>query len=83
MDANLKHCNPTTVAVAWLGCAAAWLFAPELAQAAVAFGDMGQNVADNAKGIAKGIQYVGFAGGLGMAVLGVVDMYNICNLLPK
>lgn len=76
MDGKNKHLSPTTVAMAWLGCAAAWLFAPEIAQAAVAFGDMGQNVAENAKGVARGVQFVGYAGGLTMAVLGVVDMYK-------
>jgi hypothetical protein len=33
-------------------------------------------VADNAKGVAKGITMAGFAGGAGMGVWGCVDMYN-------
>ena len=36
--------------VASLCAAAVWLFAPELAHAAVTFGDIGHNVADSAKG---------------------------------
>ena len=52
--------------VASLCAAAVWLFAPELAQAAVTFGDIGHNVADSAKGVAKGITVTGFAAGAGM-----------------
>ena len=68
--------SPVRVTVAAIGITAAWLFAPEIAQAAVAFGEIGQNVAENAKGVAKGITMGGFATGIGMGVWGGVDMYN-------
>lgn len=55
---------------------AVWLFAPEIVQAAVTFGDIGQNVADSAKGVAKGITVSGYAAGAGMGVWGCFDMYK-------
>ena len=58
--------SPVRLTVTALAAAAVWLFAPELAQAAVTFGDIGQNVADSAKGVAKGVTMVGFASGAGM-----------------
>jgi hypothetical protein len=58
--------------------------APEIAEAAVAFGEIGRNVAENAKGIARGITMGGFAAGAGMGVWGCVDMYNAsCNLFAS
>ena len=57
---------------AGLGIAAVWLLAPELVQAAVPLGEIGQNVAENA----KGISLAGFATGLAMGVWGCVDMYK-------
>lgn len=83
MRDGLTTLSTSRLAGAFLACAAVYLFAPEIANAAVAFGEIGENVAENAKGIAKGAQFVGFAGGVIMAVLGITDMYNICNLLPK
>ena len=68
--------SPGRVTVATLCAAAVWLFAPELAQAAITFGEIGQNVADSAKGVAKGITLTGFASGAGMGVWGCVDMYK-------
>ena len=59
-----------------MGAAAVWLFAPEIAHAAVAFGEMGKNVAENAKGVAKGITMGGYAAGAGMGVWGCVEMYK-------
>ena len=61
---------------AFIGCAAIWLCGPELAQAAVTFGEMGQNVAENAKGVAKGVTLTGYAAGATMGVLGFVEMYK-------
>ena len=57
---------------AGLGIAAVWLLAPELVQAAVPLGEIGQNVAENS----KGISLAGFATGLAMGVWGCVDMYK-------
>ena len=55
----------------FMGMAAVWLFAPEIAHAAVTFGEIGQNIADNSKGVAKGITMVrGYAAGAGMGVWG-------------
>jgi hypothetical protein len=71
--------RPAEVTAAALGIAVVWLFAPEIAQAAVAFGEIGQNVAENAKGVAKGITMAGFATGVGMGVWGGVDMYKAAN----
>ena len=68
--------SPMRLTSAVLAAAAVWLFAPELAFAAVTFGDIGQNVADSAKGVAKGVTMVGFASGAGMGVWGCVDMYK-------
>ena len=77
---SLTSVSPVRLTAAALAAAAVWLFAPELAQAAVTFGDIGQNVADSAKGVAKGITVGGFAAGAGMGVWGCIDMYNAsCN----
>ncbi len=73
---SLASVSPVRMTVASLCAAAVWLFAPELAQAAVTFGDIGHNVADSAKGVAKGITVTGFAAGAGMGVWGCVDMYK-------
>lgn len=68
--------SPTRLLVACLAVSAVWMLAPQLAHAAVAFGEIGQNVAENAKGVAKGITMGGFAAGAGMGVWGCVDMYK-------
>ena len=73
---SLASVSPMRMTVASLCAAAVWLFAPELAHAAVTFGDIGHNVADSAKGVAKGITVTGFAAGAGMGVWGCVDMYQ-------
>lgn len=69
---SLNDISPARITVAGLAAAAVWLLAPELAQAAITFGDIGQNVADSAKGITVG----GFAAGSGMGVWGCIDMYK-------
>lgn len=68
--------SPLRWTAAFLGIAAVWLFTPELVHAAVTFGEIGQNVAENAKGVAKGITLAGYAAGAGMGVWGTVDMYK-------
>ena len=68
--------SPVRVTAAALAAAAVWLFAPELAHAAITFGDIGQNVADSAKGVAKGVTMAGFASGAGMGVWGCIDLYK-------
>jgi hypothetical protein len=70
------HFTSVEITAAAVVVTAAWLFAPEISQAAVAFGEIGQNVAENAKGVAKGITMGGFATGVGMGVWGGVDMYK-------
>ncbi|WP_278593735.1 hypothetical protein [Bilophila wadsworthia] len=78
---SLNNISPVRITVAGLAVAAVWLLTPELVQAAVTFGDIGQNVADSAKGVAKGITVGGFAAGAGMGVWGCIDMYNaLCRL---
>ena len=73
---SLNNISPVRIPVAGLAVAAVWLLTPELVQAAVTFGDIGQNVADSAKGVAKGITVGGFAAGAGMGVWGCIDMYK-------
>lgn len=68
--------SPTRWTAFCMGAAAVWLFAPDIAHAAVAFGEIGQNVAENAKGVAKGITMGGFATGAGMGVWGCIEMYK-------
>lgn len=73
---NTLYVSPVRFTAACMGMAAVWLFAPEIAQAAVTFGEIGQNIADNSKGVAKGITMAGYAAGAGMGVWGTVDMYK-------
>lgn len=73
---NTASVSPIRFTVACMGMAAVWLFAPEIVQAAVTFGEIGQNIADNSKGVAKGITMAGYAAGAGMGLWGTVDMYK-------
>ena len=73
---NTASVSPVRFTVACMGMAAVWLFAPEIVQAAVTFGEIGQNIADNSKGVAKGITMAGYAAGAGMGLWGTVDMYK-------
>lgn len=75
-NASFTAVSSLRFTVACLGIAAVWLFTPELVHAAVAFGEIGQNVAENAKGVAKGITLSGYTAGAGMGVWGCVDMYK-------
>jgi hypothetical protein len=75
-DQQCITASPARLAFAVFGIAAVWTFSPEIAQAAIAFGEIGRNVADNAKGVAKGITMGGFAAGIGMGVWGCIDMYK-------
>lgn len=76
MKFTLKTVLPWQVTAVALGCCAIWLFGPEIAQAAVTFGEMGENVAENAKGVAKGVALTGYLIGAVMAILGFVEMYK-------
>ncbi len=73
---SLEAVSPVRFTAAALSAAAVWLLVPELALAAVTFGDIGQNVADSAKGVAKGVTMAGFASGAGMVVWGCIDLYK-------
>ena len=73
---NTFSVSPVRFTVACMGMAAVWLFAPEIVQAAVTFGEIGRNIADNSKGVAKGITMVGYAAGAGMGLWGTVEMYK-------
>lgn len=73
---NTASVSPVRFTVACMGMAAVWLFAPEIVQAAVTFGEIGQNIADNSKGVARGITMAGYAAGAGMGLWGTVDMYK-------
>lgn len=68
--------SPAQLTVCFLALSAIYLFAPEALLASVGFGDIGENVAENAKGVAKGITMAGYAAGAGMGVWGCVDMYK-------
>ena len=76
IDKNTFSVSPIRLTVACVGMAAVWLFAPEIVQAAVTFGEIGQNIAENSKGVAKGITLAGYATGAGMGVWGTVEMYK-------
>lgn len=73
---NTFSVSPVRFTVACMGMAAVWLFAPEIVQAAVTFGEIGRNIADNSKGVAKGITMAGYAAGAGMGLWGTVEMYK-------
>ena len=75
-NASFTAVSPLRFTAVFMGMAAVWLFAPEIAHAAVTFGEIGQNIADNSKGVAKGITMAGYAAGAGMGVWGCVDMYK-------
>lgn len=76
--------SPLRVAAVFTGMAAVWLFTPEIINAAVTFGEIGQNVAESAKGVAKGITLAGYATGAGMGVWGCVDMYKASySIIPS
>ena len=73
---NTFSVSPVRFTVACMGMAAVWLFAPEIVQAAVTFREIGRNIADNSKGVAKGITMAGYAAGAGMGLWGTVEMYK-------
>ena len=73
---NTLFVSPLRLTAAFMGMAVVWLFAPEIVQAAVTFGEIGQNIADNSKGVAKGITMAGYTAGAGMGVWGCVEMYK-------
>ena len=73
---NTFSISPLRFTAVFMGMAAVWPFAPEILQAAVTFGEIGQNIADNSKGVAKGITMAGYAAGAGMGLWGTVDMYK-------
>lgn len=73
---NTFSASPVRFTAAFMGMAAVWLFAPEIVHAAVTFGEIGQNIADNSKGVARGITMAGYAAGAGMGLWGTVDMYK-------
>ncbi len=68
--------SPVHLTICFLSFSALYLVSPEVIFAGVGFGEIGQNVAENAKGVAKGITMAGYATGTGMGVWGCVDMYK-------
>ncbi|MGL4208169.1 MAG: hypothetical protein ACRCTY_02150 [Candidatus Adiutrix sp.] len=42
-------------------------------------GDIGENIAGNMSGVAKGIQYAAFAGGVMSTVMGINDFRNVSS----
>ena len=53
-NASFTAVSPLRFTAVFMGMAAVWLFAPEIAHAAVTFGEIGQNIADNSKGVRQG-----------------------------
>ena len=80
---SLEAVSPVRFTAAALSAAAVWLLVPELALAAVTFGDIGQNVADSAKGVAKGVTMAGFASGAGMLPLRSASPWKEGSLLLR
>lgn len=68
--------SPSRIGCAVVAASACYLLGPELVQAAIGFGDIGMNVSENSKGVAKGITMAGYAGGAFMGVWGCVEMYK-------
>ena len=68
--------SPLRCTAADIGDAAVRLLMPEIVQAAVTIGELGENEAENAKGVAKGVTLAGYASGAGMGGWGCVDMYK-------
>lgn len=73
---NKFYISPVTITAFCLSIFAVSMASPEITQAAVSLGEIGQNIAENAKGVAKGITMTGYATGTGMGVWGGVDMYK-------
>lgn len=73
---NSFSVSPIRYTITFLIMSAIWLLGPEIVQAAVTFGEIGQNIAENSKGIAKGITMAGYATGAGMGVWGTIEMYK-------
>ena len=73
---NTFSISPLRFTAVFMGMADVWLFAPEVVHAAVTFCEMGESMADNAKGVAKAITLAGYAAGAGMDVWGTVDMHK-------
>ena len=78
MKQKFSFLKSSSLRLSWLmfGAAAAVLLAPDAADAAITAGEMGFNIADNAKGVAKGITMAGFTTGVGMGLCGGVEMYK-------
>ena len=75
-NTHFSSVSPLRITAVCVCIGAACVFAPHKAHAAVAFGEIGQNVAENAKGVAKGITMGGYAAGAGMGLWGCFDMYK-------
>lgn len=76
IEMSIETTSPYKLSLCLLGVGLVWLCTPDMALAVVAFGEIGSNVAENAKGVAKGITMGGYAAGAGMGVWGCVDMFN-------
>ena len=74
----LKHTglSPLRISIACVAMLACVLYASEIVAAAVALGEIGQNVAENAKGAAKGIMFFGYAMATGMFLWGGFELYK-------
>ena len=73
---SIERVTPWQATVAVLAMAAVWLLNPEIVQAAVSFGEMGQNLGTDSKGIAKGVIMLGYVAGLIIGILGCVEMFK-------
>lgn len=65
--------------IAFISMSAIFLLFPELSLAETSFGDIGNNLTENSKGIAEALKFIGFTGGTGSAVWGCFDLYQAGN----
>ena len=75
-NCSLWKPSPLRLSLLMLGAGTAFLLVPDAADAAITAGEMGLNIADNAKGVAKGITMAGFATGIGMGLCGGIEMFK-------
>ncbi len=61
------------ITVAFLSMASVMLFQPEIVHAAASFGDIGETIGENAKGMALAALMLGFFAGVVFGIFGVSD----------
>ncbi len=64
--------------LSFLSLSAYCLF-PELSFANTGFGDIGNNITENSKGVAEALKFLGYTAGMGFVVWGCFDLYGATN----